>query len=364
MSSRHAIRQADLAAGGTISMKEPPMVTAPTTLATGLPARRSAFQQTDMISIADLSSGEIHEIFDMARMIKSRPAMFSGALAGKQFVLMFEKPSLRTRVTFEVGIRKLGGDALFMEHPAGIDAREKLSDVAHNLERWIDGIVLRTFKHSTVTDMAQYASVPVINGLTDLEHPCQALADYFTLQEHFGDVAALKLAFVGDGNNVAHSLMLAAAALGSRFSLATPAGYEPSKAVVKAAQKMAQRTGAVIEITNDARAAVAGADAVYTDVWASMGQENEAIDRDAIFRPYQVNRELMSVAASKAVFMHCLPAHRGDEVTDDVLDSSRSIVFDEAENRMHVQNAIMVLLYSSSARMHGKPAAAVKPARA
>ena len=340
------------------------MVTAPTALVTGLPARRSAFRQTDLISIADLSPVEIYEIFDMARMIKSRPSMFTGALAGKQFVLMFEKPSLRTRVTFEVGIRKLGGDALFMEQPGGIDAREKLSDIAHNLERWVDGIVLRTFKHSTVTDMAQYASVPVINGLTDLEHPCQALADYFTLQEHFGDVSGLKMAFVGDGNNVAHSLMLTAAALGSRFSVATPAGYEPSKAAVKAAQKMAQRTGAIIEITNDPRAAVAGADAVYTDVWASMGQESEAADRDAIFRPYQVNRELMSLAASKAAFMHCLPAHRGDEVTDDVLDSARSIVFDEAENRMHVQNAIIVLLYGSSARMQSKPAAAVKPARA
>jgi ornithine carbamoyltransferase len=340
------------------------MVTVPTALSTGLPARRSAFQQSDMISIADLSPAEVHEIFDMARMIKSRPAMFSGALGGKQFVLMFEKPSLRTRVTFEVGIRKLGGDALFMEHPGGIDAREKLSDIAHNLERWIDGIVLRTFKHSTVTDMAQYASVPVINGLTDLEHPCQALADYFTLQEHFGDVSALKLAFVGDGNNVAHSLMLTAAALGSRFSLATPSGYEPSKAVVKAAQKMAQRTGAIIEITNDVRQAVAGADAVYTDVWASMGQESEAAGRAAIFRPYQVNRELMSLASAKAVFMHCLPAHRGDEVTDDVLDSARSIVFDEAENRMHIQNAIMVLLFSSSARSQGKGATSVKTARA
>jgi len=341
------------------------MVTAPTALATGLPARRNAFQQSDMISIADLAPAEIHEVFEMARMIKARPAMFSGALAGKQFVLLFEKPSLRTRVTFEVGIRKLGGDALFMEHPAGIDAREKLSDIAHNLERWVDGIVLRTFQHSTVTDMAQYASVPVINGLTDLEHPCQALADYFTLQEHFGEVSKLKLAFVGDGNNVAHSLMLTAAALGSRFALATPAGYEPSKIVVKAAQKMAQRTGAIIEITNDVRQAVAGADAVYTDVWASMGQESEAADRDKIFRPYQVNRELMSLASSKAVFMHCLPAHRGDEVTDEVLDSARSIVFDEAENRMHVQNAILVLLHSSSARVHrNKSAAAVKPARA
>ena len=341
------------------------MVTAPTALETGLPARRGAFQQSDMISISDLSPSEIHDIFNMARMIKSRPAMFGQALAGKQFVLMFEKPSLRTRVTFEVGIRKLGGDAMFMEHPAGIDAREKLADIAHNLERWVDGIVLRTFKHSTVTDMAHYASVPVINGLTDLEHPCQALADYFTLLEHFGDVTKLKLAFVGDGNNVAHSLMLTAAALGSRFSVATPVGYEPGKAVVKAAQKMAQRTGAVIEVTNDVRAAVAGADAVYTDVWASMGQESEAATRDAIFRPYQVNRDLMSLAAPKAVFLHCLPAHRGDEVTDDVLDSPRSLVFDEAENRMHVQNAILTLLFGSPARVPtSKPAAAVKPARA
>jgi ornithine carbamoyltransferase len=360
MSTRHVIRQASLAA----TPKEPTMVTAQTALP-GLRARRSAFQQSDMISIADLSPTEIYQIFDMTRMIKARPAMFSGALAGKQFVLMFEKPSLRTRVTFEVGIRKLGGDAMFMEQPGGIDAREKLSDVAHNLERWVDGIVMRTFKHSTVTDMAQYAAVPVINGLTDLEHPCQALADYFTLLEYFGDVTELKLAFVGDGNNVAHSLMLTAAALGSRFSLATPAGYEPSKAIIKTAQKMAQRTGAIIEITDDVRAAVAGADAVYTDVWASMGQESEAADRDKIFRPYQVNRELMSLAAPKAVFMHCLPAHRGDEVTDDVLDSSQSIVFDEAGNRMHVQNAILVLLYNSSMCMHtGKGASSVRAARA
>ena len=360
MSTRHIIRQASLAS----PPKEPTMVTAPTALASGLPARAAAFQQSDMIAIADLSPTEIREIFTVTQMIKSRPAMFSAALAGKQFVLMFEKPSLRTRVTFEVGIRKLGGDAMFMEHPGGIEAREKIADVAHNLERWVDGIVLRTFKHSTVTDMAHYASVPVINGLTELEHPCQALADYFTLQEHFGDVSKLKLAFVGDGNNVAHSLMLTAAALGSSFSLATPAGYEPSKSIVKAAMKMAQRTGAIIEITNDPRAAVAGADAVYTDVWASMGQESEAADRDKIFRPYQVNGELMSLAGPKAVFMHCLPAHRGDEVTYEVLDSSCSIVFDEAENRMHVQNAILVLLFDGSAGARGKAAASVKPARA
>jgi ornithine carbamoyltransferase len=347
----------------TTSTKESPMVTAQTALTPGLPARRSAFQQSDMISISDLSPAEIHEIFDMARMLKTRPAMFSGALGGKQFVLMFEKPSLRTRVTFEVGIRKLGGDAMFMEHPGGIEAREQIADVAHNLERWVDGIVLRTFKHSTVTDMALHASVPVINGLTDLEHPCQALADYFTLLERFGDVSSLKLAYVGDGNNVAHSLMLTAAALGSRIAIATPAGYEPNKQVVKAAQKMAQRTGGAVEITNDVRSAAAGADAIYTDVWASMGQESEAASRDTIFRPYQVNRDLMSIAERHAVFMHCLPAHRGDEVTDEVLDSSQSVVFEEAENRMHVQNAIMVLLYSASVR-GGKSAVSVRTARA
>ena len=339
------------------------MAIAQTAIAAGLPAPKSAFQQSDMISIADLSSAEIHEIFNVAGMLKARPAMFSGALAGKQFVLMFEKPSLRTRVTFEVGIRKLGGDAMFMEQPSGIDAREKLADIAHNLERWVDGIVLRTFKHSTVTEMALHASVPVINGLTDLEHPCQALADYFTLQEKFGDVKPLKLAFVGDGNNVAHSLMLTAAALGSRFAVACPSGFEPNKSIVKQAQKLAQRTGAVIEITSDVRAAVAGANAVYTDVWASMGQEGEAQTRDAIFRPYQVNSGLMSLAAANAVFMHCLPAHRGDEVTDEVLDSAQSVVFDEAENRMHVQNAIMVLLYGASARGQ-KGASSVKAGRA
>jgi ornithine carbamoyltransferase len=339
------------------------MAIAPTALAAGLPARRSAFQQSDMISIADLSPADITEIFEMTRMLKSRPAMFSTALAGKQFVLLFEKPSLRTRVTFEVGIRKLGGDAMFMEQAGGIESREKISDVAHNLERWVDGIVLRTFKHSTVTDMALHASIPVINGLTELEHPCQALADYFTLLERFGDLRAVKLAFVGDGNNVSHSLMLTAAALGSRIAIATPAGFEPNKTVVKQAQKMAQRTGAVIEITNDVRAAVAGANAVYTDVWASMGQESEASQRDAIFRPYQVNSGLMSLAAPGAAFLHCLPAHRGDEVTDEVLDSSQSVVFDEAENRMHVQNAIMVLLYGASGRTQ-KAATSVKTGRA
>jgi ornithine carbamoyltransferase len=315
----------------------------------------NSFALSDLLSIQDLSPSDVREIFDLARMLKSRPAMFQGALAGKQFVLMFEKPSLRTRITFEVGITKLGGHAMFMEYGAGgIEGREKLADVAHNLERWVDGVILRTFKHSTVTGMAQHAGIPVINALTELEHPCQALADYFTLQEKFGDVTGVKLAFVGDGNNVAHSLMLAAAALGSHFALATPVGYGPDKNVVKAAQKMAAKTGARIEISNDCKAAVAGADAVYTDVWASMGQESEAAQRDQLFREFQVNRSLMKLASPRALFLHCLPAHRGDEVTDEVLDSAQSVVFDEAENRLHVQNAILVLLASQGTRHPGR----------
>ena len=315
----------------------------------------NSFALSDLLSIQDLSPSDVREIFDLARMLKSRPAMFQGALAGKQFVLMFEKPSLRTRITFEVGITNLGGRAMFMEYGAGgIEEREKISDVARNLERWVDGVILRTFKHSTVTGMAQHASIPVINALTELEHPCQALADYFTLQERFGEVAAIKLAFVGDGNNVAHSLMLTAAALGSHFVLATPAGYGPDKGIVKAAQKRAAKTGARIEITNDGRAAVLGADAVYTDVWASLGQESEAAQRNGVFRDFQVNRALMKLAAPHAVFMHCLPAHRGDEVTDEVLDSSQAVVFDEAENRLHVQNAILVLLASQRKRTPGR----------
>jgi ornithine carbamoyltransferase len=310
-------------------------------------APRSApaiFGQTDLLSIGDLSPSEVQEIFSLTREIKSRPALFSAALKGKQFVMMFEKPSLRTRVTFEAGINSLGGHALFMECPGGIESRESAADVARNLERWVQGIILRTFKHSTVTDMADNAGIPVINALTEREHPCQALADYYTLQEHFGSLKSLKVAFVGDGNNVAHSLMLTAAQIGGHFTLATPKGYEPKKDIVQAAKKIAARTGATIEITGDPQAAVFGADAVYTDVWASMGQESEAGQRDNIFRPFQVNRALMSLAAPHAVFMHCLPAHRGHEVTDEVLDSPQSVVYDEAENRLHVQNAILVLL--------------------
>jgi ornithine carbamoyltransferase len=304
----------------------------------------------DLISISDLGPSGISSVLDLAALMKARPVDFRGALAGKQVVMFFEKPSLRTRLTFEAGITSLGGHAFFVDQTASrIDAREKLSDIAHNLERWVDGVVLRTFAHATVTGMAEHASIPVINALSELEHPCQALADYLTLQEKFGDLRNVTLAYVGDGNNVAHSLMLAAACLGSTIRVATPEGYGPKAEIVKQAKKIAATTGATIQLLTDVQKAVNGADAIYTDVWASMGQENEAASRKQIFGEYQVNDKLFTNASPDAIFMHCLPAHRGEEVTDAVIDSPRSVVFDQAENRLHVQKAIMLMLLGGNA---------------
>lgn len=299
----------------------------------------------DLISIQDFSPDELACALELASVMKARPADFRGILAGKQIALFFEKPSLRTRLTFEAGIDSLGGTSFFVDQTQSrLGAREPLCDVAHNLERWIDGIVLRTFSHETVTSMAEHACIPVINALSDLEHPCQAMADMLTLQEHFGDLRGVRLAYVGDGNNVAHSLMLAAAALGASISVGTPKGYEPDEAITHLARVLANVSGASVRVTNDPVEAVAGADAIYTDVWASMGQENEAANRSRIFAPYQVNRALLDCAAKHAVFMHCLPAHRGDEVTASVIDSPQSVVFDQAENRLHIQKSILVLL--------------------
>jgi ornithine carbamoyltransferase len=299
----------------------------------------------DLISIQDFSADELACALELAAAMKARPADFRGILSGKQIVLFFEKPSLRTRLTFEAGINSLGGSSFFVDQTQSrLGARESLSDVAHNLERWIDGIVLRTFAHETVTTMAQHACIPVINALSELEHPCQAMADMLTLQQHFGDLRGVRLAYVGDGNNVANSLMLAAASLGASISVGTPRGYEPDVAITEAARELAAASGASVSVVNDPIEAVAGADAVYTDVWASMGQEDEAADRSKIFAPFQVDQKLFSYAAKHAVFMHCLPAHRGDEVTAAVIDSPRSVVFDQAENRLHVQKSILVLL--------------------
>ncbi len=249
-------------------------------------------------------------------------------------------------------MNSLGGTAMFVDQSHGrLDARETLSDIAHNLERWVDVIVLRTFAQETIEQMARYASVPVINALSDLEHPCQALADYFTLQERFGDLKKISLAYVGDGNNVAHSLMLTSACVGSSIRIATPKGYEPNAKIVADARKIAKVTGAQIELLTDPREAVAGVDAIYTDAWASMGQESEAELRAGIFPPYQVNRKLMAEAAPHAVFMHCLPAHRGEEVTEEVMDSEQSVIFEQAENRLHVQKSILYLLLGGGVRL-------------
>ena len=306
----------------------------------------------DLVSIHDLAPAEILSLFNLTSMLKQRPADFRGTLAGKQMVMFFEKPSLRTRLTFEAGMDSLGGSTFFVDQTASrLNARESLYDIAHNLERWVDVIVLRTFAQEAIDGMAQFASIPVINALSDLEHPCQALADYFTLQERFGDLRSIRLAYVGDGNNVAHSLLLTCACLGSSIRIATPEGYAPKDDIVADALEIAKQTGAHIELLTDPRAAVAGADAIYTDAWASMGQEHEAPQRSSIFPPYQVNRKLMAKAAPHAVFMHCLPAHRGEEVTDEVMDSDSSLIFEQAENRLHVQKAILYLLLGGAVRL-------------
>jgi ornithine carbamoyltransferase len=299
----------------------------------------------DFISIHDLSRYEFNEIMDLTEKIKRSPSDFRKALKGKVLTMIFQKPSLRTRMTFEVGMLQLGGHAVYLSPGDGqVGVRESFYDVGKNLERWVDGIMIRTFAHRNILDLAAAVRVPVINALSDLLHPCQAMADFFTLKEKVGDLARLKLAYVGDGNNVCHSLMFAAAKAGSRMAVATPPGYEPDAEIVRQAREDGRETGFELTLSHDPREAVAGADAVYTDVWASMGQEAEKEARAAVFTPFQVNARLMAAAKAGARFMHCLPAHRGDEVTDEVVDSPASIVFDEAENRLHVQKSIMVLL--------------------
>lgn len=300
---------------------------------------------SDFLSIRDFTPEQIRHLLDVARQIKSNPLAYSHTLQGKTLAMIFEKPSLRTRVTFDVGIQQLGGFSLYLS-PAEINLgkRESVYDVAKNLERMVQGIMIRTFAHEIVEKMAEYASIPIINGLTDYSHPCQAMADYLTVLEIKGRLAGLKLAYVGDGNNVAHSLMFAGAQLGVHVFIGTPKGYEPDTKATQWARERGQQTGGTCTITNDPAEAVSGADVVYTDVWASMGQETEAEKRRQIFLPYQVNEKLFDRAKPDAIFMHCLPAHRNDEVTDGVIDSPRSVVFHEAENRLHAQKAVMLEL--------------------
>ncbi len=304
--------------------------------------RKRAFRGRDFLSIDDFTSEEIKSIFKVAGDIKAHPSKYRKVLDGKMMALIFEKPSLRTRTTFTVGIKQLGGDALLLT-PADINLgkRESVYDVAKNLERMVDGIMIRTFGHDICTSLAEYARIPVINGLTDYEHPCQALADFFTIHECKKHLKKLKLCYIGDGNNVAHSLLLTAAKLGATMYVATPEGYKPADKVMQRAQEISQSTGATVRWTAEAGEAVRDADMVYTDTWASMGQESEAEARRKVFAAYQVNKALFSMANPDALFMHCLPAHRGEEVTDEIIDSPNSVVFQEAENRLHVQKAIM-----------------------
>lgn len=300
----------------------------------------------DLISISHLTPKEVRQIFKTTAAIKANPCDFAEALAGKSVALIFEKPSLRTRVTFDLGATQMGASCVYLDHQGvRIGERESVKDMALNLERWVDLIVLRTYSHEVVQEFAGIASVPVINGLSEWSHPCQGLTDYFTLTEKVGDdLKGFKIAYVGDGNNTCHSLIFGAVKLGAHLSVGVPKGYEPDPDVLKIARKQAKATGAKITVVTDPFAAVAGANAVYTDVWASMGQEAETEKRREIFSAFRVTKKLMKEAAKGAFFMHCLPAHRGDEVDAAVIDEKGSIVYDQAENRLHTQKGIMLEL--------------------
>jgi len=299
----------------------------------------------DLLTGMEWGPAQVRELFHLAADIKARPDRYRGALEGKFLAMIFEKPSLRTRVTFEVGVASLGGASVFLDHTATrLGARESIRDVAKNLERMVHGIVARVFLQESLDGLALHGHIPVINALSDRFHPCQALSDFFTLEERFGGLRGLKFAYIGDGNNVCHSLLTIAARVGAHIRVATPAGYEPDAAFVAEAKRVARESRGKIEVIHSADDAVAEAQAIYTDVWASMGQEEESAARELAFARYQVNEGLLSQAAPDAVFMHCLPAHRGSEVTEGVIDSERSIVFDQSENRLHVQKAILLTL--------------------
>jgi ornithine carbamoyltransferase len=302
----------------------------------------------DITRLSDLAQHEIADILATAADFKRHPSHAAGALAGKSVCMLFEKPSLRTRMSFEVGCFRMGGQAIYLDHrdtPLGV--RETLPDYGHNLERWCHAIVARVKSHATITGLAAATRIPVVNALCDLHHPCQALADLQTLVERGFDLNHGRIAWVGDGNNVCHSLIEAASIMGFGITVVTPKGFEPDAGIVAQGVARSMRTGARIELTDDI-GAIKGAFAVYTDTWISMGQADSA-EKKALFEPYQVDRELMSIAGPKALFMHCLPAHRGEEVTDDVIDSANSVVFDQAENRMHAQNALLCHLLAPKA---------------
>lgn len=301
----------------------------------------------DLTTLDDLTSQEIATLLDLAAELKKKKGQVLGYLQGRTIGLIFQKPSNRTRVSFEVGIHELGGNCVYLgPDEIALGKRESASDVAQTLSRYLHGIVARTNSHADIVELGRQATIPIINGLSDLFHPCQALADLFSVKEKFGRLQGLTLAYVGDGNNVCHSLLLGCAQVGMNMTIATPKGYEPDREVVDRAQGSAAASGAKIALTHCPHEAVAGADIVYADVWVSMGQERERQKRLRAFKKYQINEELVAAAANGFVFMHCLPAHRGEEVTDEVIDGPNSIVFDQAENRMHVQKAVLTFLLS------------------
>ncbi|MBN1294092.1 MAG: ornithine carbamoyltransferase [Candidatus Latescibacteria bacterium] len=299
----------------------------------------------DLLSIQDLTTKDVNLLIDTALKIKSDIKDYSDVMHGRTVVLIFDKPSLRTRITFEVAMRQFGGNSIYMHgNEISLGVRETVSDAAKNLSRWVDGVVMRTFGHDIIAELAESATIPVVNALTDLEHPCQALACLLTLHEHFDNLHGRKMVFVGDGNNVAHSLMLLAPLAGMDFTMCCPVGYEPDDEIASAAKRMAVETGTTYLNDNDPESAVKDADLIYTDVWASMGQECEAEKRSQEFQEYQVNSDLLAAAGTDCLVTHCLPAHRGEEITSEVLDSPRSIAFDEAENRLHIQKAVLYTL--------------------
>ncbi|HEV3375129.1 MAG TPA: ornithine carbamoyltransferase [Candidatus Acidoferrum sp.] len=305
----------------------------------------SILLSNDLLTGSEWSPAQTRELLRLTADIKARPERYATSLCGKFIALIFEKPSLRTRVTFEVGIQSMGGSVVFLDHTqARLGERESIADVARNLERWLHGIVARVYEQRVLEEMAASARIPVVNALSDKFHPCQALADFFTLEEKFGSLRGFKLAYVGDGNNVCHSLILLAARVGVHLRIATPPNYAAAQDVLAEAKRAARETRAKIELFTDPREAVAGVQGVYTDAWTSMGFEAEEKVRNVVFTPYQVNRELMVLAAPEAVFLHCLPAHRGSEVTAEVLDGPQSVVLDQSENRMYVQKAILQTL--------------------
>jgi ornithine carbamoyltransferase len=311
--------------------------------------RAPEVEKRDFLSLHDLSVPEVGALLDLAAEVKAHPAAFARALEGRTAALIFEKPSLRTRVSFEVGLLQLGAHGIYLA-PAdiGLGKRESVKDVARNLALWVDVLVMRTFSQRILEDMALQGRIPVINALSDLLHPCQTVADLLTLRECKGRLQGLRVAFIGDGNNVAHSLAHGAAKVGLHLTIASPPDFEPASTILMQALADADATGASIRVVNDPAEAVRDADAVYTDVWTSMGQEEQAAERRTIFAPYQVNVSLMALAKPNAVFLHCLPAHRGEEVTTEVLDGSQSLALQQAANRLHAHKAILLSLLAET----------------